>query len=226
MSPKLLSMAMILSPDERGRADRLRFQQDRQRFIAAHAMVRTVLGGYLGRAPADLRFLSNASGKPRLEGAFCTIDLRFNLSHSHDIFLLALAEGREVGVDIERERSDLDILDIAKRFFAVEEFTALRDMPQEARRSAFFQAWTRKEAFLKAAGNGLSDVLNQPGVSPMGESSLARTTLRSSMEPFHGNVRDLSVDTGYAAALAVEGSDGTLHLWSVPNTNETTSSRN
>jgi 4'-phosphopantetheinyl transferase len=224
MSPKLQSLTLILSADERVIADRFRFQEDRERFIVAHGLVRTVLSGYLGCAPADLRFLRNARGKPRLDGAGTT-DRRFNLSHSHDIALLALAEGREVGVDIEHERADLGILEIAERFFAVEEFRALRDLPQDARRSAFFQAWTCKEAFLKAAGNGLSDGLNQPGLSSMGKSPLAQITLRSSMGLFHGSVRDLSVGAGYAAALAVEGSDGTLHLWSVPNTNGTARSR-
>ncbi len=215
MSPELQSLAQILCADERARAEHFRFQKNRERFVVTHGLVRTVLSDYLGCAPADLRFLRNASGKPRLDGARTT-DLRFNLSHSHDIALLAVAEGREVGVDIEHARADVDILEIAERFFAAEEFQVLRDLPENAQRSAFFQTWTRKEALLKAAGNGLSDGLNQP-VSSMGKSPLERITLRSSMGSFHGSVRDLSVGAGYAAALAVEGNDGTLHLWSVPN---------
>jgi 4'-phosphopantetheinyl transferase len=217
MSPKLQSLGQILSVDERVRADGFRFQKDRERFIVAHGLVRTVLSGYLDCAPAELRFLRNARGKPHLDGTR-TVDLRFNLSHSHDIALLALAEGREVGVDIEHERPDLDILELAERFFAAEEFRALRGLPKDARRSAFFQSWTRKEALLKAAGHGLNDGLNRPGLSAIGKSPLTQITLRSSMGPFHGSVRDLSVDAGYAAALAVEGSDCALHLWSVPNT--------
>ena len=214
MSPKLQSLARILSADERARADRLGFQKDRERFIVAHGLVRTVVSGYLGCAPADLRFLRNARGKPRLDGALRPIDLRFNFSHSHDIALLALAEGREVGVDIEHERPDLDILEIAERFFAAEEFRALRDLPEDAQRSAFFQLWTRKESSLKAAGNGLSDGLKQLGVFSTAKSPPARIAFRSAIGSFHGSVRDLSVDAGYAAALAVEGSDVTLHLWS------------
>jgi 4'-phosphopantetheinyl transferase len=220
MSPRLQSLTQILCADERARAERLRFPLDRERFITAHALVRTVLSGYLDRPPADLKFLKDAHGKPRLDNASRTIDLRFSLSHSHDIVLLALAEGREVGVDIERERPDLDILGIAERFFATEEFRVLRDLPEGARQSAFFQLWTRKEAVLKATGKGLTGGLKQVHAFSTGQDPVRRIDLPSAAGPIHVCVEDLPVDTAYAAALATEGSQCTRRLWSVRHTYE------
>jgi 4'-phosphopantetheinyl transferase len=203
-----------LSPEERARADHFHLQTDRAQFIAAHGLLRTILSRCLGIAPAQLRFSKDTHGKPRLAETSDAVDLRFNLSHSHGIALVAVAEGREVGVDIERKRPDMDILEIAGRFFSPDEFHTLRGLPEVARKQRFFQAWVRKEAFLKAIGKGLSGGLNQPDAAFMSAKPWNLIATRSGDELVDWKLRDLSVGPEYAAALAVRGGNWELHLWS------------
>jgi len=203
-----------LSPDERVRADHFHSQTDRDRFIAAHGLLRTILSRCLGIAPARLRFSKDTHEKPRLAETSDTLALRFNMSHSHGVALVAVAEGREVGVDIERRRPDVDILEIARRFFSPDEFHTLRSLPDAARKQMFFQAWVRKEAFLKAIGKGLSGGLNQPDAAFMSERPWNVIAAQSGDELVDWTLRDLSAGSEYAAALAVEGVGWKLHLWS------------
>jgi 4'-phosphopantetheinyl transferase len=124
--------------------------------VAGRAILRTILGGYLDRKPRELAFLHGAQGKPRLALKHWMDSLHFNVSHTDSLALYAVARGGEVGVDIERVRDVPDWSDIADIFFAPWEQDGLRDLPDERRRLAFLQAWTRREALLKTSGAGLA----------------------------------------------------------------------
>jgi 4'-phosphopantetheinyl transferase len=146
-----------LSPDECERAARFRFPRDRAKFIAARAGLRRILSGYVGRDATTLRFEYGRSAKPALPGG-----PPFNLSHSGEIAVLGVA-GFEIGVDVEHVRLIKE--DIAGRFFAREEIAALVAVPEERRAEAFLACWTRKEAYVKAVGDGLLMPLDEFAVS-------------------------------------------------------------
>jgi len=148
---------VVLSEEERARAARFHFESDRHRFIAARAALRRILAAYLDRAPADLVFSLGRHGKPALEN----LGLEFNLSHSGGCGLLAVTRGRRVGVDLERVRSEFAGEDIARRFFASAEVEALAATKPDEYVTAFFRCWTRKEAYVKARGDGLSLALDR-----------------------------------------------------------------
>lgn len=142
----------MLSADERARAQRFHFERDRHRFIVARGILRTLVGERLGLAPAAVAFSYLAHGKPAVAGS--TLD--FNLSHSGNRALFALCANGRVGVDLEALDQDVDVMALARRYFHPGETAALRQLPQPLRRPAFFACWTRKEAVVKATGDGLS----------------------------------------------------------------------
>lgn len=146
----------LLDDEERARADRFRFERDRRRFIMRRGLLRTLLADRLDCAPKAIRFTHNAFGKPALHGS----DLRFNMSHSHGLALYAVARGAELGCDIERQDERIDIDGTASSLFAPGELGALERLPPGQRHSGFFRCWTRKEAYVKALGQGLSHRLD------------------------------------------------------------------
>jgi len=176
----------MISPDERVRAGRYRFERDRQRFVTGRAILRRILGGYLGRSPRDLSFLHGAHGKPRLAMNHWMDSLHFNVSHTDSIALYAVARGGAVGIDIERIREIPDWSDIADIFFVPAEQESLRNLAADRRHLAFLQAWTRQEALLKVSGDGL-----------VGEND-GRVSARESGLPVHS----FTPAPGYLAALA------------------------
>lgn len=155
----------VLSDDEKIDAARFHFQTDRDRFIMSHGMLRKVLSQYLDVEPIRLTFSYGVYGKPALEGMPDGCSLCFNMSHSHDIALFALAWNSRIGVDVEYIRSIPDAEVIAKRFFAPQENIAFSAVPPDKKLEAFYNCWTRKEAFLKATGDGLSRRLDSFTVS-------------------------------------------------------------
>src|SRR5262245_41027985 len=150
-----------LSSDEVERAGRYHFELHRHRFIACRGQVRRILAGYLDARPADLRFRYGSRGKPALESLWSDSAIRFNVSNSADLALLALAIDRELGVDVEHVREPRDFDSLAAQFFAASEVTQLRSLPHEQRLEGFFRCWTRKEAVLKAVGTGLAFPLDK-----------------------------------------------------------------
>src|SRR5580704_12029589 len=150
-----------LSPDELDRASRFHFPRDRQRFAASRSQLRILLAGYLGIDPAAVSFSYSEKGKPSLGAAHAGSNLQFNISHSGGVTLLAFARGREIGVDVEQLRSDFEVEAIARRFFSPSEQRQLAALPAEKSVDAFFRCWTRKEAYIKAIGDGLSLPLDQ-----------------------------------------------------------------
>lgn len=197
-----------LGADERRRAERLVFAHHRRRFATAHVAVRRILSRYLAVAPAELAFRVGAYGKPAL--AHPSADLRFNLSHSHDLALLAVAQGRAVGVDLEQIQPGALQDALARQVCSPAELVALAGLAAEARAEAFYQLWTRKEALIKGRGDGLARPLTAftvtllPGeparvVASTDPSDLARWSLHA-----------LDPGPGYAGALAV--ADGPVLL--------------
>lgn len=203
-----------LSPDEQRRAARLYFARDRDHFIVARGVLRTLLGRYLNRDPGQLRFCYNPQGKPTLSRESGGDWLRFNLSHSHGLALVAVTRDREIGVDVEQIRSDLADEQIAERFFSMQEVARLRALPPALQAEAFFNCWTRKEAYMKAQGVGLSLPLDQFDVSLVpGEPAAVLSTRGDPHEASRWSLRELMPGPGYIAALAVKGHDWRLTCW-------------
>jgi 4'-phosphopantetheinyl transferase len=198
----------VLSADEVERSVRLRFEKDQQRFITARGMLRQILGCYLGKNPHEIRFEYTAFGKPVLATNFGSDSLCFNLSHSDAFALFAFARGRNIGIDIERISDDVAVDHIARRFFSPGEISSLERTHENNRNELFFQYWTRKEAFLKATGEGISFPMEQLDVSLMRGRGLSPVALPGdTIERSRWYVQDLFPGPGYSAAIAVEGRD-------------------
>lgn len=145
----------VLSPDEQDRAARFVFARDRRRFVAARTALRSILAAWVGIPAGELAFVYGAHQKPALAPWCRARDLSFNLSHSHGVALVALTHGHEIGVDIERVRPYPDAGALVAHEFSSAEQVAFGALPAGARTEGFFRAWVRKEAFLKATGEGL-----------------------------------------------------------------------
>jgi 4'-phosphopantetheinyl transferase len=153
--------ATVLAVDERERAERLKIPAVRLAFIQGRLFLRRMLGRTLGRDPGSLQFASEGNGKPTLPAA----PLAFNLSHSGGVAALAIAKVGPVGIDVEELRGDRDLVGLASRYFAPLEYAALLRLPSAQRTLGFYSCWTRKEAFIKALGEGLSHPLDAFEVS-------------------------------------------------------------
>ncbi|MEN6405138.1 MAG: 4'-phosphopantetheinyl transferase superfamily protein [Thermoguttaceae bacterium] len=204
-----------LSDDERRRAERFVRDAGRRRYTIAHGALRTILGGYLQVAPSCVSLAVRPGGKPELSPAMNAPSLRFNLSHSGELAMLAVTWGREVGIDVECVRPTVDAENIVRRFFAPGEQSAWLAANDQERLPAFFRAWTRKEAYLKARGAGLAGGLDRFEVSLTAEEP-ARVVRGE--EPWaQWPLYDVSPGDGYTAACMVEPpSDGpSIHDWSL-----------
>lgn len=200
-----------LAPDERARAARFHFVKDLQRFVASRGVLRDILGRYLHRKPAEIRFSHGSCGKPSLRVDCGTPELRFNLARSQGRELYAIAHGREVGIDVEHIEPDLANLEVAKRFFSRRECSELCALPTYLQLEAFFNCWTRKEAYVKARGEGLLMSLDSFDVSL----TPGQPAELSDGGDGKWSLFALTPAPGYAAAVAVEGSNCKLrsYLW-------------
>lgn len=197
------SIESTLSADEKERAARFHFEADKNRFIVAHGALRKILGRYLQCDPSELTFSVNQYGKPALVNSA----LEFNLSHSGDLALVAVTQGRKIGVDVERVRQGISSHVIAQQYFSKSEVAELQSLPIEQRVAAFFICWTRKEAYIKAQGLGLALPLESFDVSlTPNQPAVLRETRPDTHESARWTLRSLDVDSNYAGALAVEGS--------------------
>ncbi|HEU4904397.1 MAG TPA: 4'-phosphopantetheinyl transferase superfamily protein [Flavisolibacter sp.] len=194
-----------LSADEVSRASRFRFEKDKIRFIAAHGILRRILGHYLQQYPQKIRFAYAPNGKPILADGLNATTLSFNLSHSGGFALCAITLHRKVGVDIEFIRHDVAVEQIARRFFSQSEVRSLESMQKHELYETFYRYWTRKEAFLKATGDGLSLPMEKIDVSAISGKTLSPATLlRNEKENVRWYVQDLFPGEGYTGAIAVE----------------------
>jgi 4'-phosphopantetheinyl transferase len=200
-----------LSPDEKARADRFHFANDRNRFVAARGLLRELLGTYLQQSPADLEFSYAKYGKPSLSGGNVSRGLCFNVSHSAGMVVYAFAKERNLGIDVEHVRPEFGGEDIAKRYFSAREMTDLRTLPPKARAEGFFHCWTRKEAYLKATGMGLQIPLDSFAVSLLPDKPvqfLEGVEARWHLAAYHPA-------EGYVAAVAYDGTPCSLKYLSV-----------
>ena len=200
------SLQRILSADELQRAGRFHFERDQNRFITARGILRHILGSYLRKNPYNVRFEYTAKGKPILAMAYEPGILSFNLSHSNAFALYAVTLHRNIGIDIEHISENVAIWEIARRFFSQAETSSLERIHKNKVHELFFQYWTRKEAFLKARGEGISFSMEKIDVSLIKGRILSPITLPGDeSESMRWYIQDLFPGCGYAAAIAVEG---------------------
>jgi 4'-phosphopantetheinyl transferase len=198
------SEARVLSSDEMERAHRLVFARDRIRFIRCRSTLRELLAKYLGTTASDIRFEYLACGKPQMASGQSQPVLQFSVSHSASMALIAVGSQCQLGVDIEKIRWDVDTSDLAGRFFSARERASLQALPDHLRVPGFFACWTRKEAFLKATGDGLTFPLEEFSVT-------THPDLDPGIEEIRGNAEagrqwflaDIHVFEGYRATIAV-----------------------
>ena len=208
-SPRCLERcAQWLDKEEQHRAARLVRKEDRQRYVLAHGGLRAVLSRYLGIGPDVLELYRSEAGKPSL-----TRELRdntaitFNMSHAHGRALIAVSKGQEVGVDLERIRSDVEVTKLSERYFAPSEHATIMQSTQEQRAARFFRSWVSKEAVLKAQGIGLR-ALSQCEIL-MAADGVGAEVLAPGGSPLQDNwrIRLLSCGEGWEAAVAAQGTD-------------------
>ena len=213
-TPVTQAFLRILSPDELERAARYHFQKDRDHFVVARGGLRTILSRYLNVEPARLLFCYDAYGKPSLSEPSGRPPLRFNVSHAHGLALYGFTLDRRIGIDIEHIREDFASEQIAERFFSQREVAMLRALPVEMKTEGFFNCWTRKEAYIKAIGHGLSMPLDRFVVSlAPGEPAALLSVADNPQEAFRWSIKELTPDPGFVAAVVVEGHDWRLSCW-------------
>ncbi len=211
-------LSQTLSADEWLRAERFHFESDQRRFIVARGLLRTILGCYLEVEPAQISFRYGAYGKPALAQPLCEATLSFNLSHAQELVLYALARQRQVGIDLEWITPLADVDQLAKSCLSAREWSLFQRLPELQKPERFFRTWTRKEAYLKAKGQGLALPLDQIEVSwlPTDTPQLVHSpALPEAAERW--SLRDLDPGPGYVAALVVEGQGWQLSGWQWAN---------
>jgi 4'-phosphopantetheinyl transferase len=207
-------LGRILTPDELDRAERYRIREDRERYVITRGLLRTILGRYLNRAPANIRFSYGPHGKPAVHTQTGENAIHFSLSRSHHLAVYAIACRRRVGIDLEYIRPIPEMGDIVERFFSAQEKAEFGALAPEGQLGAFFDWWTRKEAYLKARGVGLALGLDRFDVSIAPEEPARLLNVRGDeREASRWSLCDIAPSSGYAAALAVEGHDWNLSFW-------------
>lgn len=213
-SARVSDLAQLLSVDERERAGRFVFEQHRQHFIVGRGLLRLILGRYLALAPHQLKFEYGPQGKPALAHPVRQPALVFNVSHSHGLALYAVACNRALGVDVEAIRRLDDLESIAKRFFAAAEYAALSSLPDEQKPTAFFNCWTRKEAYIKAIGDGLAYPLDRFEVSLRpGEAARLLRIQDDPQATERWSLYHLAPVPGYVGAVVAAGQPTQLSCW-------------
>ena len=201
----IASLWPVLGSDERSRAERFRRPTDRNRYVVAHAALRTILARYVEADPAGLRFVFGRHGKPALAREPRWPDVRSNLSHSGGIAACAIALGREVGIDVEELDGARASMAVAARHFSPGELAALQGLGERDRQRGFFNCWTRKEAYIKARGEGLSIPLSQFDVSlAPGEPPALLSSRPHPGDVDRWSLHELALPEGYVGAVAVE----------------------
>lgn len=203
-SDLLNALARTLSPDEMARAERFKFEKHRNRFIAGRGVLREILGRYLQIKPEDLRFDYSTNGKPSFAIGFAHGGIHFNLAHSEDVALIAVTRIGQVGVDVECVRALKDMDHLVARFFSARENELFQKVPVNEKPAAFFNLWTRKEALLKATGEGITRSLSLVEVSFLaGEPARLVAVAGNAEKATEWSLRELAPATGFVGAVAV-----------------------
>jgi 4'-phosphopantetheinyl transferase len=196
----------FLAPEEQARAQRFHFAKDRNQFIESRAALRLLLSQYLNTSPMELTFASGSHGKPALANGLSSNGLRFNLSRRDGLALMALTCDREIGVDVELVQTDLPVFEIAEVSFSESELATLRSLPENLQTAGFYNCWTRKEAYIKARGEGFSFPLKQFDVSlTPGAAARLLDVKGSATEVDRWTLAELEVGQDYVGAVACEG---------------------
>jgi 4'-phosphopantetheinyl transferase len=204
----------ILSSPERQRAARFYFKKDEQEYSLTRAALRKIIGDYINLPPDRIEFSYETNGKPALAKHLSYFNLKFNVSHTKGMALIAIGFRQRVGVDIEFIRPDLVTAQTARLFFSAEEFEIFQKLPEAARVKSFFLCWTRKEALVKATGDGLAYPLNQLHIPTLNPNELSRTIKVKEKRDTNWEIHDLLIDENYAAALAIEKKGSAIKKWS------------
>ena len=211
---RVAALKRLLSEDEICRAERYYFRRDRRSFVVRRGLLRLILGRYLGMKPGELLFDCNRYGRVELADGHNMSGLRFNLSHSGEAVIYAITRDREVGIDIEDPHRVIDMELMVRRNCSQREKADLQVVSPELRRQAFFNCWTRKEAYIKARGKGLAIALNRFTVSLIpGEPSILLNTEEGAEETARWTFKDISPGGGYIAAVIAEGNDWCIRDW-------------
>ena len=211
---RLASLAATLSPDEMERARKYKFERHRNRFIAGRGALRGILGPYLHANPADLRFIYSANGKPALAENFADAGIHFNLAHTEDLALVAVTRVDRIGVDVESVRPVKNVEDLVARFFSGRENEAFQKVPDDQKPAAFFNLWTRKEALLKATGEGITRSLSLVEVSFLpGEPARLLAISGDAGQAAQWSLRELSPAAGFTGAFAIQAQEIRVQCW-------------
>ena len=215
VSPRVVAdLASFLSPEENTRAGRILHEEAGRRFVVSHGATRRILGRYLDERPEEIRFVTGRRGKPHLVTSAGAPAVRFSLSHSGEVALCAVTEGRDIGVDIERIRPVLAWRQIAARYFSTCENQILCSLPDDQAREAFFQGWTRKEACAKASGEGITQRWTQFTVSLERRAGPeVRNAALGAWADAPFTLCPLAPGSGHVAAVAAQGSGWRLSCW-------------
>ncbi|MGA8022821.1 MAG: 4'-phosphopantetheinyl transferase superfamily protein [Candidatus Acidiferrales bacterium] len=205
----LRHLESTLAEDEKTRAARFIFDRDRDHYVAARGILRDLLSGYIGCPAETIKFAYGPQGKPALADPGSKSSLRFNVSHSHGLALIAVGAGREVGIDVELLRPEFAGEDTAKRYFSVKEVRELTRLPVESRTEAFFRCWTRKEAYIKARGEGLRVPLDSFSVSLSPDRFPELSSADESRWKIESLIPAREREPAYAAAVVAEGKEWT-----------------
>jgi 4'-phosphopantetheinyl transferase len=210
LGPEVLNRLMItLDTAEQSRAARFYFSRDRDYFIACRGILRELLGEYLGSSPASIEFFYGAHGKPAHRPEDSRSPIRFNISHSSGLAVLAFARSREIGIDLESIRPEFAGEEIAERYFSAQELVELRALPPALKPEGFFHCWTRKEAYVKALGLGLQVPLDSFSVSL----TPSQPEILRSVDSYRWSLRSFEPAPNFVAAIVGEGRDWQPRFW-------------
>jgi 4'-phosphopantetheinyl transferase len=204
--------AEVLSEDEHERAERFRFGSLRNHYIAGRGTLRMLLARYLGSDPTSFSLRYQAHGKPELDPPWKARGVEFNVSHSHELAVYAFTRQSQIGVDVEWVRPMPNAAALVERFFSPDEARQWRQMPAERQLPAFFQGWTRKEAWLKAVGSGLSFPLDQFCVT-LDDTARVLSIRGDADEAAHWWLESCQPCDGYVAAVAMRGEAKNVKKW-------------
>ncbi len=208
----------LLSADEQAKAQRFRFEREQRRFVVGRGLLRNILSLYLNFPPEKLQFKYGKQGKPALNTDEFQPTLSFNLAHSGELALYAVTADLEIGIDLEQIRPIPAVQQLAEQFFSPLERAELAALPSTQKLAAFFSGWTRKEAYLKARGDGLTYPLDQFSVSMASEKPARLLNGKEGpQELSRWSLRTLAPAPGYVGALAVAGHNWRLEQWQCAN---------
>lgn len=209
----LQSLEPCLDARDRKRAARFHFAEDRARYVLGRGLARKILGHYLSQSPETIEFAYTDRGRPYFPGdeAMC-----FSITHARDLVAVALTANARVGIDIEHMERKLNLKELAERILSAKDFCKFEALPESEKVAAFFRVWTRKEAYLKATGEGITDALKKISVSMRTEEMGMITDTRDEAAAKKWRMHSLTLPENYMGCVACDDATKTLNLWPMP----------